>query len=449
MIATATNLCRGGNRDTAFDQLETSGGAPGAGVGDRCRPHRLRFGTARPTGARARRGRKGGPVGRVVQGCRRGLLPRHGRRREARDGRGPGAQHLDCLDRRQRSVLGPHSRPEHRHLRPVEDGVVPSGARLRPAQSLRVPGRRQRTLLHRADRPRPESLWPVARRARSEVSARSVRQRGEVSRREARLTRHDHARRLLLRRALRHRRTAAVPQSRLRREGAAQVERRALLQRPRLLRRPRPREAVPRRHVVRVLPRRAEPGAAAEGCGEPGVVRAQLERRRAVLVGGSHLQLASHRQQGQLLLPAAAHVTPRLARHLAGLERQHQQPADDERGLHAEAASRAVEALAQGDPLGREPRQQAVQRLRACRPSAGAVLREAQRRLHAARAEGRLRFSGSARRAQPRVPQHRPLQRGVAAAFPAGDWRRAHHPDPHRRRGEELEPTGEPPRRRR
>ncbi len=62
--------------------------------------------------------------------------------------------------------------------------------------------------------------------------------------------------------------------------------------------------------------------------GEP-----QLERRRAVLLVGPHLRLEGRHQREQLLLPGAAHLAARHARHLARLDRQHQQPAHDERGL--------------------------------------------------------------------------------------------------------------------
>ena len=74
--------------------------------------------------------------------------------------------------------------------------------------------------------------------------------------------------------------------------------------------------------------------------------------------------------------------------------------------------------LGQGDAGRRRARQQAVQRLRSTERTRCAVLRAAEHDLDAARAEGRLRFGRRARRAQPRVPQHRPLQRGVAAALP-------------------------------
>ena len=70
--------------------------------------------------------------------------------------------------------------------------------------------------------------------------------------------------------------------------------------------------------------------------------RADLQSRRAVLLGRPHL-LLEHRapdragdagaERGQLPLPALPHQPARLARHLAGLDRLHEQPAHDERGL--------------------------------------------------------------------------------------------------------------------
>ncbi len=122
---------------------------------------------------------------------------------------------------------------------------------LRARQPLELPRPGQRAVLHGSDRARPEPLRPVARRPRSDLPARSVRRRGEVPGRRDRRPRQDRAGRLLLRRAHRHRRPAAVSQPGLRREGAQALGRRALLQRPELLRLARSGEAVPRRHVVR------------------------------------------------------------------------------------------------------------------------------------------------------------------------------------------------------
>ena len=60
------------------------------------------------------------------------------------------------------------------------------------------------------------------------------------------------------------------------------------------------------------------------------------------------------------------------------------------------------------------------------------------RGVDAARAEGRLRFGRRPGRAQPRLYQHRPLQRGVAAALQRRGGRPAHHADRDRDRAGEL-----------
>ena len=69
--------------------------------------------------------------------------------------------------------------------------------------------------------------------------------------------------RLVLRRRHRRRRAAAVSESRVRRAARQGVGRPTLLHRPFLLSRKKPGAAVPRRHVVRLLPRRAKPGPSA------------------------------------------------------------------------------------------------------------------------------------------------------------------------------------------
>jgi len=58
----------------------------------------------------------------------------------------------------------------------------------------------------------------------------------------------------------------------------------------------------------------------------------------------------------------------RLVRHLARIERQHQQPAHDERRLQPLAAAGSGQALGPGDPRSGQPGEQAVQRF--CQPGA-------------------------------------------------------------------------------
>ena len=145
----------------------------------------------------------------------------------------------------------------------------------------------------------------------------------------------------------------------------------------------------------------------------------------------------------ELHLPAAAHLQAGHARHLAGLVRQHRQSAHHERDLCGHAAA---DAGASGRPRaaeGRPARQQAVQRLHVV-GAADPALRQA-RRVHAARAQGRLRLGRRAGRAQSRLPQYRPVRRGMADALPAVRQRQADEPDQDRRRQEATPSTGRRP----
>ena len=78
--------------------------------------------------------------------------------------------------------------------------------------------------------------------------------------------------------------------------------------------------------------------------------------------------------------------------------------------------------------------------------TADAVLPEAEHGLDAARAEGRLRFGRRAGRAQPRLSEHRPVQRGMAAALQPGGRRQADHADRDRGRARRTPATGRRPR---
>ena len=94
----------------------------------------------------------------------------------------------------------------------------------------------------------------------------------------------------------------------------------------------------------------------------PKWAESQLECRRAVFLGRPHLRLGG--RADQLSVPALPYVAAGHAGYVAGLDRQHQQPAHDERGLRAWAAAGSGEALGQGDVGGRRAQQQAVQRFR-------------------------------------------------------------------------------------
>ena len=92
------------------------------------------------------------------------------------------------LDRRRRPLLGPGDAEQPGHLRPPQDHHLASEPDLlrRPALrsrfALALARRGQRALLREADRSRPEAVRPVARRARRELRARSVRGRDQISR---------------------------------------------------------------------------------------------------------------------------------------------------------------------------------------------------------------------------------------------------------------------------
>ncbi len=120
--------------------------------------------------------------------------------------------------------------------------------------------------------------------------------------------------------------------------------------------------------------------------------------------------------------------------HLAGLHRQHQQPAHHERGLRLPRRAWAWPSASgtRSSPAASSTTSSSTTIVDQ-RP-ADRVLRQAPARCDAARAEGRRRFGGPAGRAQPRLPQHRPVQRGVAAALQPGRRRQADHADPDRRR---------------
>ena len=235
------------------------------------------------------------------------------------------------------------------HQLPGRDAEV--SLRLRTAQSVSVPRHRQRALFQGGDRPGSGALRSVARSARSRVSSGSVRRSRQVSRRQGRRKGKDDPGRLLLRRAHRHCRAAPLSQSCVRRKGTAALERRSFLQRSGVLLGQGSRPPVPRRHVVRVLPRRSQSDQASGGSREPEMGEPELERRRPVLLVGSGVQLARRGERAQPLLPGAARLASRDARHVARVHRQHQQSADDERGVPAAAADAADEALGPGGRL--------------------------------------------------------------------------------------------------
>ena len=132
--------------------------------------------------------------------------------------------------------------------------------------------------------------------SRARLPAGSVRKRDEISRREDRRTRQDRAGRVLLWLCNRHRGAAPVPEPRLRRGRRQEMGPEALLQRSHLLPLKRSGEAVPRRHVLRLLPRRADSDTSAGRSRASRMGKPQLERRRPVFLDRPHLFVGSRRR---------------------------------------------------------------------------------------------------------------------------------------------------------
>ena len=310
-----------------------------------------------------------------------GLLPRHGLQPGPREPAGVHAggnrrpQHVAGLDRRRRSPVGPADDRQPRDLRPAQDHLVASQhERLdlrRAATDGTTAGRISDWSTNRASRkptgpdPNRFGLWLDVRdpNCPPDPFADATKYPGvKIGARGKTVPVGSYYGEPTGIVGLR-----LFPNPDFDEKARRALELGAVLQRSVVLLRPQARPAVPRRHVVRVLSRRAEPDQAAGRSREPEVGEPQLERRRPVLLVGPRLQLARRRQRGQLLLSGAARLAAGHARHLAGLDRQHRQPADDERDLPAAAADDRGAEMGQGDDGRRRAAQQAVQRLRAAR----------------------------------------------------------------------------------
>ncbi len=248
----------------------------------------------------------------------------------------------------------------------------------------------------------------------------------KIPRRRGRRARQEHPGGVVLRIPKRDRRTAALSQPRFRRSRGERMECRAVLQRSQLLPVEGAGAALPRRRFLRFLSRRAEPR---EAAGEPrGATMGEfeLDRRRAIFLGRPHLCV--ERGPIDLFLPVPAYRPARVPRYVAGVERQHQQSAHDERGLQPPHAAGGGQALGPRDIGAGQPRQQAVQRF--CHPgSADAVFSAARYGVDPACAEGRRRFGRRARGIEPGLPEYRSVQRGMAASFQPDPRRQAGHSD--------------------
>ena len=282
-------------------------------------------------------------------------------------------------------------------------------------------------MLFQGHRARSAALRAVARSTQPELPGRPVRQCRQIPWRGSRCAWQEHPSGLLLRRADRHRRIAAVPEPGLRRSRCKAMGPAALLQRPQLLLVKGPGPALPRRHVLRLLPCQRQPGEAAGQSRGPAMGKFELDRRRPIFLGRPHSCL--ERRSVEFPVPGLAHRAAGVVGHFAGVERQHQQPADDERGLQSVAAAPDGEAPGAGNPRPGQSREQAIQRLCHSRP-ADPVLSAAEYGMDPACAEGRLRFGRRAWRIEPGLSEYRPVQRGMVAPLQPGARRQADHSDP-------------------
>ena len=175
-------------------------------------------------------------------------------------------------------------------------------------------------------------------------------------------------------------------------EAAAQaLGRRALLHRPELLQRQGPGAPVPRRHVLRLLPCRPEPGQSAGRSGASAVGESQLHRRRAVHVGRPAVHLHERRDPTNYMYQLVHTYRPgAMDTSLVSTDYiNNPRTMNAVYNLGARLEHRA--SAGAGEAGRRRARQQAVQRLRHQR-TADAVLREAEHGVDAARAEGRRRL---------------------------------------------------------
>ena len=95
-----------------------------------------------------------------------------------------GAQHLDRVDGRERSLLGHDQRSTASarfDLLKIVSSHPDEPRALEPRQPLAVPRARQRAVLREADRSRSEALRPLARPPPRRLPGRSLRERAEVS----------------------------------------------------------------------------------------------------------------------------------------------------------------------------------------------------------------------------------------------------------------------------
>ena len=209
-----------------------------------------------------------------------------------------------------------------------------------PRSPLGVSRPGQRAVLRQADRPRSEAARAVARSALARLPAGSVRERAEVSGRRDRRARQDDRARLVLRVRHRHRRVAPVSQPRLRRA------------RPRRRGTPNATTPIPRYYNSNTLVRPYRVGMSCGFCHvgpNPMKPPADPENPKwenlSSNVGAQYFwvdRIFDWDADPSTFVFQLFHTSrPGSLDTSLDLDRQHQQPADDERGLPAAAAAAA------------------------------------------------------------------------------------------------------------
>ena len=172
----------------------------------------------------------------------------------------------------------------------------------------------------------------------------------------------------------------------------------ALFHRSDLLQRQESGAAVPGRHVLRLLPCRAEPDQPAGRTRRIRNGRISV-RRSARSTCGSTGCSSMTPTRNNFMYPARPHLPAGRDGHLAGVDRLHQQPADDERGLRPRrrGSTWRCAGARRRWPAASSNNKQFNDFV--ARRTADAILRDAEHRLDAARAEGRrpIRSARSAR----------------------------------------------------
>ena len=218
------------------------------------------------------------------------------------------------LDRRQRSALGRARTPKPRLARLPEDASrrIPRCPHSRDNRWNEL-GLVNEPCFTKADGTRSEPVRALARRARSRVPARPVRATtGKYHTGVAGSARAgQHACRSAPTTASPPASSACVcfPNPDFDEEAQEGWDSERYYRDPTLLRSARPGPAVPGRHVVRVLPRRAQSGEAAGRSRESAWANLSLERRRAVLLVGPRLRLEGHAPTRRSFLNQALHTS--------------------------------------------------------------------------------------------------------------------------------------------